>query len=412
MGNLFLMRNLPAVLLFIFVSLPAFLLGGTVLSGYEDLKNIVSKKDTGTGIVITTPLSRIVYQRRTNGKTLVPVKGTCFEKTFRVEARLVARGKGQGKTSKWQKIKIVNPAGAFSGTIEGSDGWYDLEVRCKIAKPDWKKTKLERVGIGEVFIVVGHSVAQGGEINGEGAVDDRVSTIALDEKSESFDKKYLTTGDPGYLPDAVFVQAATGIAQAPFAHGNYFWSKFAELVVQKENVPVLIFNAAFGGTSLEHWAKSSQNIRFEHGFVRSDIRMPYINLFNTFKKYISLTGLRALLADQGQNDSGQKDAGIILANYKIFVQQAREDLNYPKLAVVINRQMPKNAPAVRVAQERMIKEPYCFPGPDYNMYLQEKDFVDGIHLSLAGVEKAAHLWANALTPAFFKKVEPWIPSWQ
>lgn len=406
----FLMRYLSAIFLFLFVTLPFFLLGNTLPNGYSALKNAIPQKGADKGVVITTPLSRIVYQRRNDNKTLVPVKGTVSGTVTLVEARLVVRNKGQGKTSKWQKLADLNPDGTFSGTIEGWGGWYDLEVRGKTEKSEWMITRLERVGIGEVFIAVGHSVAQGGEINGEGATDDRVSTIALDEKLEIFDKKYLTTGDPAYLPDPVFVQAGTGIAQAPFAHGNYFWSRFAELVVQKENVPVLIFNAAFGGTSLEHWAKSSQNIQFEHGFVRSAIRMPYINLLNTFKKYVSLTGLRALLSDNGQNDGGQKDAGIILSNYKTFVQQARDDLNFQKLAVVVNQQMPKNQPAVREAQERMIKEPYCFLGANYNTDLQEKDFVDGIHLSLSGVEKAAHLWSDALTPAFFNKVEPWVPS--
>lgn len=404
------MRYLSAVFLFFFISLPFFLFGSTRHSDHRYLKNAVSEKKAGNGVIITAPQSRIVYQRRNDNKTLVPVKGAFSKKATQIEARLVTRKKGQGKTSKWQQIKHINADGNFWGSIEGWGGWYDLEVRCKTDESQWMVTKLERVGIGEVFIAVGHSVAQGGEINGEGATDDRVSTVALGEKQESFDKKYLTTADPAYLPDPVFAQAATGIAHAPFGHSNYFWSKFAELVVQKENVPVLIFNAAFGGTSLEHWAKSSQHIQFEHGFVRSAIRMPYINLLNTFKKYIILTGLRALLADQGQNDGGQKDAAIILSNYKTFVQQAREDLNFPKLEVVVNRQMPKDAPAVRAAQESMIKQPYCFPGPDYDKDLLEEDHVDGIHLSLSGVEKAAHLWSNALTPAFFNKVEPWPPS--
>ncbi|MGV8879607.1 MAG: sialate O-acetylesterase [Sphingobacteriaceae bacterium] len=404
------MKYLFPFFVFFFISFPAFLFGSTRYGGQPDTEKVVSNKNSGTGVVIITPQSRIVYQRRNDNKTLVPVKGAFSEKVAHVEARLVVRKKGQGKTSKWQQIKQINKEGTFSGNIEGYSGWYDLEVRCKTDESQWIVTKVERVGIGEVFIVVGHSVAQGGEINGEGATDDRVSTVALDEKLESFDKKYLTTADPAYLPDPVFVQAATGIAQAPFGHGNYFWSKFAELVVEKENVPVLLFNAAFGGTSLEHWSKSSQNIQFEHGFVRSAIRMPYINLLNTFNKYVSLTGLRALLADQGQNDGGQKDANIILSNYKTFVQQAREDLNFPKLEVVVNQQMPKDAPAVRKAQESMIKQPYCFPGPDYDKDLLEEDHVDGIHLSISGVEKAAHLWSNALTSAFFNQVEPWLPT--
>jgi len=73
--------------------------------------------------------------------------------------------------------------------------------------------------------------------------------------------------------------------------------------------------------------------------------------------------------------------------------------------------MPANAPAVRKAQEAMIKQPYCFPGPDYDKDLLKEDKYDGIHLSQSGVDKAAVLWAEALTPAFFRKSTPYIPGW-
>lgn len=362
-------------------------------------------------IQINTPVERIVYQRNNQNKAIIPVKGQCSPGIPYVEVRLVAREVGQGTTTPWQKIKIAPGSNAFSGNVEATGGWYILEVR---GSKKFRKeiARIERVGVGEVFIAVGHSVAQGGEFNAEGSADDRVSTVLLDEKLERFDKQYLTTGDPQYLPDPVFVQAASGVAQAPFAHGSYFWSKFGELVAKKENVPVLIYNAAFGGTNLEHWAKSSQGIQFEHGFVRSKIRMPYVNLLNTFKKYIPLTGVRALLADHGQNDAGEKDPAKILDNYKTFISQARKDLDFGELALVVNRQMPDKAPAVREAQEKMILEPNCFAGPDYNKDLVKEDKYDGIHLSKSGVNKAAELWAKALTKDFFQRSHPYLPHWQ
>jgi len=177
-------------------------------------------------------------------------------------------------------------------------------------------------------------------------------------------------------------------------------------------VPVLIFNAAFGGTSLEHWSKSSQGIQFEHGFVRAPIRMPYINLYNTLKKYIPVTGIRALLADQGQNDAGQQDASIVLKYYEQSVKQARDDFGYPELAVVVNRQtpgIPKNpSKQIREAQERMVKTPFCFPGPDYDK-LAPEDRPDGIHLGPLGEIKAARMWADALDATFYKTSRPWQP---
>jgi hypothetical protein len=360
-------------------------------------------------ISISMPTSRIVYQRNDKNKAIIEIRGEINETASSIEARLISRKVGEGVNTKWKRV-ARNVHGSFSGLITATGGWYNLEVRAKQGKFFLTTALVERVGIGEVFIVAGHSVAQGGDINIEGATDDRVSTVALHEKSDTFEK-YLKTGDPQFLPKPEFVQAVTGVAQAPFAHGNYLWSKFAELLAQRGNVPVLIYNAAFGGTSLEHWAKSSQGIQFDHSFIKSAIRMPYINLLNTFKKYIPLTGLRAILADQGQNDAGQKNADTIFENYKTFIRQAREDLHDPQLAVIVNRQTPKDAPAVREAQERMIKQPYSFPGPDYDILLPE-DHVDGVHLSASGEEKAAEMWAKALTPEFFKNSIPWLPSWK
>lgn len=362
-------------------------------------------------LTILSPVTSIVYQRDISSKAVIPVKGTCPMQATSIRARLIARARGQGVTTKWITIGAARE-GAFSGSITGQAGWYDLEVCATNANKEIAVSTVQRVGIGEVFVIVGHSVAQGGEINIEGSADERAVTVAANNKSDEFNNYYLKTGDPKYLPPPQFTQASTGVALAPFGSNSYFWSKFAEYVVKKINLPVLIYNAAFGGTSLEHWAKSSQNIQFEHGFVRSGIRMPYINLYNTLVKYIPVTGVRAILADQGQNDAGQKSADTIFNNYATFLEQARKDLGFPGLTVVVNRQMPANSPQVRMAQERMIRQAYSFAGPDYDKAMTKEDRYDGIHLSESGLRKAALLWADALTPQFYQTVVPWLPSFK
>ena len=265
---------------------------GVLLQAQDTTQRSANTGDTANTLTLTMPATRIVYQRNTQNLAIVPVQGNASKSVTRLEARLIARSAGQGTTTRWIQIPLTSD-GHFSGSLSGAGGWYNLEVRAFQHKKLVQTTEVERVGIGEVFVVVGHSVAQGGAINIEGASDDRVSTVEVHEQSE-MNQKYLATGDPQYLPEPLFVHASDSVAPAPFAHNTYFWSRFADLVVAKENVPVLIYNAAFGGTSVEHWAKASQGIQFEHGFCKSKIRMPYINLYNTFKKYIVLTGMRAL----------------------------------------------------------------------------------------------------------------------
>ncbi|HET6408411.1 MAG TPA: hypothetical protein VFG14_11065, partial [Chthoniobacteraceae bacterium] len=161
---------------------------------------------------------------------------------------------------------------------------------------------------------------------------------------------------------------------------------------------------------LAHWAKSARGESFDHPFVKSSIRMPYIRLEHALKNYVAVTGLRAILADQGQNDWPEKDEDKIFMNYQAWIERARQDASSPHLAVVVNRQSPPDGYGqIRRVQERVIKEhPYCFAGPDYDT-LEPADTIDKVHLSEAGARKAAWMWASALNAEFFKAAQPIAP---
>lgn len=256
-------------------------------------------------------------------------------------------------------------------------------------------------------MVVGHSVAHGGNINLPGAEDDRVNTIALPSGEPDAQRRYRASGDPAFLPEAVGRQFGSDVQPAPVGRGTYFWAAFAERVARAQDVPVLLLNAAFGGTSLEHWAKSARGEMFKHPFVKASVRMPYIQLEAALKKYCGVTGLRAILADQGQNDWPERDEQKIFANYQAWIEQARRDAGFPNLAVVVNRQSPPDGfGQIRRVQERVIREePHCFAGADYDT-LAPEDTVDHVHLSESGERKAARLWADALNADFFRAAEP------
>jgi xylan 1,4-beta-xylosidase len=357
-------------------------------------------------LMITSPANRLVFQRNQKGLASIPIAGRTTLPDAVIETRLVSVNP-PSQAGDWERVTTVQTDGTFRGHLEAKAGWYTLELRALPAQGSAAVAQEERLGVGEVFIVVGHSVAQGGDINLPGSADDRVNTIALEPDRE---RDYERTGDPGLLPALTGGAFTASVKPAPFGHGPYFWARFGELVARRENVPALILNAAFGGTSLEHWAKSARGEQFEHGFVRSAIGMPYVNLRNALLRYASVTGVRALLADQGQNDAGQTDATVVFENYRTWVAQARKDLGHPELAVLVNRQTPHpNRTAIRQAQERMIREmAHCFPGPDYDQ-LADADRYDRIHLSAAGAEQAAQMWAAALDAEFFSRSVPYQP---
>lgn len=356
---------------------------------------------------VASPANRLVFQRNQEGNATIPVKGTCAWPGAIVEAQLIDLETSEA--GEWSSLGTVLPDNSYEGRLNAAAGWYTLKVRA--CKDDFRAIEtVQRVGVGEVFVVVGHSVAHGGEINIPGAQDDRVNTIALPSGDTESKWRYKSTGDPRFLPQGVGSQFGSEVQPAPAGNGTYFWAAFAERVAREQNVPVLLLNAAFGGTSLEHWAKSARGEPFEHSFVSSSIRMPYIRLYHALTRYCSVTGLRAILADQGQNDWPEKDEAKLFANYGAWIEQARRDVGFPNLAVVVNRQSPPDAfGQIRRVQERMIQEfPVCFPGPDYDT-LDKADTVDGIHLSESGERKAAQLWAEALDANFFTNAIPWQP---
>jgi hypothetical protein len=360
-------------------------------------------------MTVEEPGNRLVYQRGLDNAAFVPVSGVCAATRGTVEARLLDP-KDRTSKSGWMKVARVGSDGRFQGRLRTTAGWYALDLRVRGGGKTLAAATVDRVGVGEVFIVVGHSVAQGGDINLPGATDDRVNTVDLGPANSERQRDYERTADPKYLPAAVGTQFATGVRPAPFGHGTYFWAKFAENVARNQNVPVLLLNAGFGGTSLQHWAKAARGEQFEHSFVKSGIRMPYINLQNAITKYASKTGVRAILADQGQNDAGEPDADIIFANYRTWVEQIRRDSSWPHLAVVVNRQTPypDRNPIYR-AQVRVLRDvPSTFQGPDYDT-MAEADRYDRIHLSEAGERTAARLWEQALDAGFFRTAAPGLP---
>lgn len=355
-------------------------------------------------LTVVSPANRLVFQRDPAGNATLRIAGQCAWPGATVEARLTDIS--TRKAGPWTTLGTVQSDLSYEGKLVAPSGWYTMEVRARSEETE-ATASVDRVGVGEVFVVVGHSVAHGGDINLPGATDDRVNTIALPGGDRESQQQYQTTGDPRFLPSPIGTQFDSNIQPAPAGRGTYLWARFAEHVARTQDVPVLVLNAAFGGTSLEHWAKSARGEAFEHSFVKSSIRMPYIRLEHALTRYAAVTGLRAILADQGQNDWPEKDEAKILSNYKAWIDQARKDTGFPDLAVVVNRQSPPGNPGpVRRVQERMIREhPHCFPGPDYDT-LASEDTTDRIHLSESGATKAARLWADALDSTFFQTARP------
>ena len=390
-------------------------------------------------ILLSFPVSRAVIQRNNANQASLNIAGHIKNAVDRIEARLVPRSEQSRLdtvvATPWQIVQL-NPINFFSGAISVKGGWYNLQMRAIKNNVIVIDTLIvERVGIGEVFVYVGHSNAQGGAYGqtGPNATDDRVSCLAAGQEpqcngsypyqpatsSDSLWCKYLQTGDEQYLPMLKFSKVSIASGIAPFCGDPWFWSIMGDSLSRKLNVPIMLYGAAFGGTKSEHWYKAAKGIPFEHSFIKSSIAMPYINLKNVLQLYVPLTGIRGVLCLHGVNERNDSQEDIQMW-MKGYIGQSRIDSKIDNLAWVIaldsylldhgqNPPYPlKDNP--RNAQATVAQQAYNFQGPDLDLISDNGGGIgishrpDGLHFANQGLIYAANLWADAINKTSFLSV--------
>ncbi|WP_373513601.1 sialate O-acetylesterase, partial [Persicitalea sp.] len=267
---------------------------------------------------VTFPTSRAVYQRNNANQATLHVGGYFDSPLDIIEARVIPRVAGQGTATDWAVIQIGPTGGQFYGSLPVSGGWYRLEIR-GIRKGVIQSTDLvDRVGIGEVFLVAGQSNATGGSFlpSGPAAADDRVSSVNF-KNSNSSDGSVPSYAN-SQLPYPVFVHLDANTKTAPFGNNAWCWGKFGDLIASRLNVPVLIFNAGWAGTELANWQKSinplglstsNDGYAFPAGLSNSSngyafpAGMPFGHLRLALNNYIAQQGYRAILWHQGESDN-------------------------------------------------------------------------------------------------------------
>lgn len=407
----------------------------------------------------TYPLNRMVFQRSNANQATFQVAGSITTALDRVEVQAVNRVTSVIVTP-WTPVQS-NPAnGQFVGSLTLPGGWYQLSFRGIRNNVVVGTDIIDRVGVGEVFAILGHSNAQGSsctaENNGcyypncnacptlDGASDDRVNCVRLNlNNSAAFNnpsfQQYEETGDNRYIPGlTAFEKLDTYVGESPFAKFSWFWGKMGDQLVQQLGVPVLLYNAGFGGSNMEHVYKSAYDIPFSHGWIRYDIRMPYVNIRNIMNLYVPSTGLRAILIQHGINDRGNQYADI-RTHYLGVIDKVRSEFNLPNLAYVIAKDSYADAPFynVRDAQDDAIHRgeranpkfvDNIFKGPDLDevtrnnpAYSAEDNWnnyqlrwrPDGIHYSPSGQVEVANRWVNVLKQqSLLDSISPVAPQFQ
>lgn len=364
-------------------------------------------------ISLSFPMEKAVFQRNQNNLANLSIAGTYPTNVSlsRVEARLI-NPNNESEVIGWSTIQNNPSGGVFNGTLFGvPGGWFRLEVRAFVGESVNGTSTVNRVGVGEVFLVAGQSNAQGLEGIGVGATDERVVTHGevtwYDNNAGQCDNKF-----PSYPS---FSQLNSGFSKTGLSSWTY--GKLGDLLTSRLGVPVAFFNAAATSTSSINWKQSSDGQPTENHYNASQttfcnqLGVPYSNLKKVMNYYASIFGVRAILWHHGETDNFINTIGSeYQSNVSYVIGKSRGDFGSLIPWVVSKATSFNNGEIqadIRVAQQNLGNDNgnKIFSGPDTdglgNSYRQ-----DDVHFNQSGVIELANLWNAALNDNFFNNATP------
>lgn len=344
--------------------------------------------------IINSPKNRSVIQRDAANRAQLIIAGTAPSSALTIEARLLPMVAGQGTAVNWTPVATINADRTFKGTLPTLGGWYRVEIRAKAAAAVVADTAVNRVGVGEVFVIAGQSNAQGiPGLTVPAATDDRVSCIDLFQRDQI---------DTQVFP-LLFSHISAGTSIGP-SNSPYLWGILGDSLAKRLNVPILFLGAAQGGSNSTEW---------KIGAAATPATLPYQRVSATFAYYVNRLGMRAVLWHQGESDI-YSDEQTYVNNLSYVINKSRQQLNHSRLAWLVSRASyisgSTNSQVIS-AQNRLLKEVSdVYAGPTTDGLTGPDNRVDDIHFGGQGLVRVANLWNQNLTNLFFSESKPFIPA--
>ena len=350
-------------------------------------------------LTLTSPLEHEVVQRSTPGKGLLRLAGELPEDLPAGDSVIEARLSGEGEDGSWLRVSGSVTGRTLRGTVEApAGGWWRLDVRVMREGKEFATGRVERVGIGEVFVIAGQSNSAN---HGEEKQQPQSGRVA------TFDGRAWRLADdpqPG----------ASG-------SGGSFIPPIADAVVAKEGVPVGIISCGIGSTSVREWLPKGVTFP-QPPTIESRVEpLPdgswtangvAYEPFVTRMKSAGPRGFRAVLWHQGESDANQKDPsrtlpGTLYREYlEKLIRESRRAIGWdaPWFVAQASYHVPgdERSEEIRAAQASLWRDGIALEGPDSDALkgdLRERGG-QGVHFSGKGLREHGAKWAE--------KVLPWI----
>jgi hypothetical protein len=355
---------------------------------------------TGFGqLNIEFPKSRAVFQRANDNTGSIKLFGICSKDANLIEGRLVPVIEGQGTLTDWQSIDSDIKDGTYSGQINGTGGWYNVEVRAMKNGVFKSLAVVNKIGIGEVFIVAGQSNAQGLLMfQPNGSKDDRVNAYSY----------YNATSIEENPPISEFLHIDKELNIGPHGQSAWAWGELGDFLANKWNVPILFFNTAYEGTDISNWELSSKGLPVIHAGPKTELteNTPYSFLRIILQNHASVYGLRSILWIQGENDFNT--ARVDYKNSLSFLiskvnQDTGKNINWvlAKTSLVFNTKHEQ----ILLAQNDVISEySNVYSGPFTDNIQVPR--TDGVHFSYSGITELASSFNTTLSDVLIFSMNP------
>ncbi|MHA8070902.1 T9SS type A sorting domain-containing protein [Aquirufa ecclesiirivi] len=265
-------------------------------------------------VSIVFPHNRQVFQRDAQNEARLSILGNCSQDVSLVQYKLEPVKAGQGTLIDWTSMNTKPVAGFYQEIITAKGGWYTLKIRTYQGSQLKDSTQLDRVGVGENFIISGQSNAQGGNnrrAEESFSKDDRVNVANVYNYFKDYNNspfyRYLGRLNTDF-PFTDFQHLDAKATIGPMGLSNYYWARLGDRLAETYNVPVCFINTAWLATVMRNWYESSlpnakpsanpfdPNISYDAGF-------PFKNLKRAVELFGKKNGVRAILWHQGETDS-------------------------------------------------------------------------------------------------------------
>ncbi len=348
---------------------------------------------------LASPQPGQIFQRLDRETGLILVTGTVsagIQEGDVLEVRLT----GAPRAEDWRPAVYLNEGQTtFRAEVETTPGgFYSLGARVRRGPVMVAEANVERLGVGEIFVIAGQSnAANHGEVR----------------QRARFDRVMVFTGSE-WKPAQDPLPGASG-------EGGSFILPFAEAMAGHFKVPVGVVAAGVGATSVREWLPRGTRFpnppTLTHRVTQVSEQEWESNgeLFAALISRLQPLGprsFRAVLWHQGESDANQADASRTLSGelYQKYlahlIHETRRSLgwNAPWFVAQASYHSPEDpgSPDLRAAQAAVGRSGVALPGPDTDALtgpLREQGG-RGVHFSEEGLREHARLWTG--------KVIPWL----